>query len=157
MQADDPEAIDKLNKLRTKKAEALPIIGQNLLISDDQKKHLTGKHRVLNATEVTMMSDAAHKRFTALWMVLPPAKGGAYFLEPSGEKPLFGGPASKPPWYKALAVMNGFTGLLEVGKPASLALFYGIPADMDPSGLRLEIEGQGGIVPTIEEHKAHLR
>lgn len=152
----DPEAIDKLNKLRAPQADKLPFIGKNMLISEEQRKQLTGEYRLLNATNITLVADTPRRRFTALWLVLPPAKRGAYFLETGGDQPFFGGVASKPPWYKTLTVMNGFTGLLEVGKPASVALFYGIPVDIDPGTLRLSVEGQGGMLLSIEEKKGLL-
>ncbi|MEI6807769.1 MAG: hypothetical protein WCN95_03525 [bacterium] len=148
--ASDPEAVNKLNKLRAPLAEKLPIIGNNLLISDGQNKDLGGKYRLMNATNITLRCDAPRKRYTTQWLVLPPAKGGAYFLENGSEKPFFGGQASKPPWFKTCSVQNGFTGLLEVGKPASVALFYGIPVDMDPGMLRIEIEGQSGMLLSVE-------
>lgn len=146
----DPEAVDKLNKLRASMAEKLPIIGNNLLIGDGLRKDLAGKYRLLNATNITLHCEVPKKRYTAQWLVLPPAKGGAYFLENGNEKPFFGGQASKSPWIKACSVQSGFTGLLEVGKPASVALFYGVPVNMDPGTLRIEIEGQSGMLLSVE-------
>jgi len=141
----DVKAIDSLNALRTPLAGKLPLVGKNMLVSDEERKVLAGQYRLVDSTGITLFSDTQKKRFTAMWLVLPAAKAGAYFLE-TGDQPLFGGLASNPPWHRTLAVKNGFTGLLEVGRPASVALFFGIPVDLDPLSLCLSIEGQGNVM-----------
>lgn len=152
--ADDPEAVDKLNVQRAPMVDKLPFIGNNLLVSNDERKKLAGKYRLLNSTNINLTCESPKKRYTAQWLVLPPAKGGAYFLENGTDKPFFGGQSAKPPWYKACSVQNGFTGLLEVGKPAAVALFYGVPVDLDPGTLRIEIEGQGRTQLMVEVPKS---
>jgi len=140
----DREAIDKLNRIREPMAEKLELIGKALVVSDADKKDLTGEYRMINAEDVTLSTPSSN-RCQAAWIILPEDRCGMYFFENGTNKPVFGGVPSRQPWHHACTSRNGFAGLIEVGKPAPVGFLFCVPRSLDLHTVKLEIEGQGGL------------
>ena len=140
----DADAIDKLNTIRTPMAEKLELIGKSLLVSDSDKRELIGGYRLVNAADVAIVTSPGN-RCQAAWVILPPDRCGIFFFETGSDKPVLGGVRAKPPWHHTCTTRNGFSGLLEVGKPAQVTFLFCVPRSLDLHTVKLEIEGQGGL------------
>ena len=149
--AADTEAVAKLAGRRETLAETVPVFGKLLLIGPKQKVALTGAYRMFDMQDLVLIIRNIER--SPRWVVEPHASG--YFVG-SGSIST-GGWECSAPWHLANRTSTSFTGLLEVGKPATITLLFSVPKGADIKAALLRIVGQDSVPVKVSDNNYEVR